>query len=210
MKRTKLKKYVLPTTLMTFGLIAVITAVLLTRINNSIESNEHLTYVSGTIISQDIAVINTTKRIIFPYTEQEVKVGKNYYDFKGTAESQEKSIIYHEDTYIQNSGVDFVYDKTFDVISILEGTVTNVKEDEVLGKIVEVTHNNDYISVYQSLTEVNVKKGDTISQGQRIGKSGNNQLDKELGNHLHFELYIGGQVVNPLDYLDKEISIVAE
>lgn len=210
MKRTKLKKYVLPTTLMTFGLIAVITAVLLTRINNSIESNEYLTYVSGTIISQDIAVINTTKRIIFPYTEQEVKVGKNYYDFKGTAESQENSIIYHEDTYIQNSGVDFVYDKTFDVISILEGTVTNVKEDEVLGKIVEVTHNNDYISVYQSLTEVNVKKGDTISQGQRIGKSGNNQLDKELGNHLHFELYIGGQVVNPLDYLDKEISIVAE
>ena len=210
MKRTKLKKYVLPTTLMTFGLIAVITAVLLTRINNSIESNEYLTYVSGTIISQDIAVINTTKRIIFPYTEQEVKVGKNYYDFKGTAESQENSIIYHEDTYIQNSGVDFVYDKTFDVISILEGTVTNVKEDEVLGKIVEVTHNNDYISVYQSLTEVNVKKGDTISQGQRIGKSGNNQLDKELGNHLHFELYIDGQVVNPLDYLDKEISIVAE
>ena len=210
MKRTKLKKYVLPTTLMTFGLITVITAVLLTRINNSIESNDHLTYVSGTIISQDIAVINTTKRIIFPYTEQEVKVGKNYYDFKGTAESQENSIIYHDDTYIQNSGVDFVYDKMFDVISILEGTVTNVKEDEVLGKIVEITHNNDYISVYQSLTEVNVKKGDTISQGQRIGKSGNNQLDKELGNHLHFELYIGGQVVNPLDYLDKEISVVAE
>lgn len=206
MRKLRLKKYVLPTTLMTLGLVAILTALVVTKSNNNLKPTENINYVSSTIISRDIAVINTTTKVIYPYTDQSVKVGKSYYDYKATAEEQEKSIIYHEETYIQNSGVDFVYDQQFNVVSILEGTVTNVKEDEILGKIVEISHNNDYVSVYQSLSEVNVKKGDVVSQGQVIGKSGTNTLDKDLGNHLHFELYIGGQVVNPTLYLDKEFN----
>ena len=101
--------------------------------------------------------------------------------------------------------MDFVHEQQFTVISILDGTVTNVKEDELLGKTIEITHDNDYVSVYQSLSEINVKKGDSITQGQVLGKSGTNKLDQELGNHLHFELYIGGQIVNPTLYLDKEV-----
>ena len=107
---------------------------------------------------------------------------------------------------MQNSGVDFVNKNTFDVISILEGSVTDVKEDETLGKIIEIKHDNNYISLYQSLSEVSVKKGDMVKQGQVIGKSGTNELDKELGNHLHFELYLDGQVVNPTLYLNKELK----
>ena len=38
------------------------------------------------------------------------------------------------------------------------------------------------------------------------GKSGSNELDKEIGNHLHLELYVNGQVVDPMLYLDKELS----
>ncbi len=117
-----------------------------------------------------------------------------------------KSIIYHENTYIQNSGVDFIYDKTFDVVAVLDGEVTNIKEDEVLGKIVEISHDNEYVSIYQSLSEINVKKGDIVSQGQVLGKSGKNELDKELGNHLHFEMYVGGQTVDPLLYLNKDVQ----
>jgi stage II sporulation protein Q len=153
-----------------------------------------------------MAVINTTKKIINPYTDQSVTIGKNYYNYKAEAEDQEKSIIYHENTYIQNSGVDFIYDKTFDVVAVLDGEVTNIKEDEVLGKIVEISHDNKYVSIYQSLSEINVKKGDIVSQGQILGKSGKNELDKELGNHLHFEMYVGGQTVDPLLYLNKDVQ----
>ena len=115
-------------------------------------------------------------------------------------------IIYHDDTYMQNSGVDFISTNTFDIISVLDGTVSDVKEDETLGKIVEIKHNNDYISIYQSLSEVSVKKGDTVKQGQVIGKSGTNELDKEIGNHLHFEFYVNGQIVDPTLYLNKELT----
>ena len=114
--------------------------------------------------------------------------------------------IYFQNTYIQNSGVDFIYDKTFDVVAVLDGEVTNIKEDEVLGKIVEISHDNKYVSIYQSLSEINVKKGDVVSQGQILGKSGKNELDKELGNHLHFEMYVGGQTVDPLLYLNKDVQ----
>lgn len=211
MERRKLKSYVIPTVLIALLVITFLTASLVMKKNNSLEdNNEVLNYVSSTILDNDIAVMNTTAKIINPYTDASVTIGKYYYDYQGEAENQEKSIIFHDDTYIQNSGIDLIAENTFDVISILSGTVTNVKDDETLGKIVEIKHNNEYISIYQSLSEVSVKKGDSVTQGQVIGKSGTNELDKEIGNHLHFELYVNGQTVDPTLYLNKEISTKEE
>lgn len=211
MERRKLKSYVIPTVLIALLVITFLTASLVMKKNNSLEdNNEVLNYVSSTILDNDIAVMNTTTKIINPYTDASVTIGKYYYDYQGEAENQEKSIIFHDDTYIQNSGIDLIAENTFDVISILSGTVTNVKDDETLGKIVEIKHNNEYISIYQSLSEVSVKKGDSVTQGQVIGKSGTNELDKEIGNHLHFELYVNGQTVDPTLYLNKEISTKEE
>ena len=145
--------------------------------------------------------------MIKPFKDESVATTKYFYNYQADNATQEKSILYHENTYIQNSGMDFTKNETFDVIAVLEGTVINVKEDELLGKIVEIQHDNNLVSSYQSLGDVSVKKNDTVKQGQIIGKSGTNSIDKELGNHLHFELYLNSQVVNPEDYFDKEIKI---
>ena len=59
---------------------------------------------------------------------------------------------------------------------------------------------------YQSLKDIKVKKDQVISQGQVLGTATTNELDKDLGNHLHFELLVSGQNVNPEIYLDKELS----
>ena len=204
MKRKKLKSYVLPSLLMAL----IVGTIFLTSVARSLNNNDNdvTTYVSRIILEPDVAVINDSRRMINPYTDPSVTIGKNYYDYKANAKDQEKSIIYHDNTYMQNSGIDFISKNTFDVVSVLDGTVTNVKEDETLGKIVEIKHDNEYVSIYQSLSEVEVKKGDKVTQGQVLGKSGTNELDKEMGNHLHFELYINGQVVNPSLYLDKELK----
>ena len=204
MKKKKLKSYVLPSLIM----IMIAGVFFLTAITSSLSSSDedYSTYVSSIILEPDIAVINTSRKVINPYTDPNVTIGKNFYDYKGNAKDQEKSIIYHNDTYMQNSGIDFTNKNTFDVVSVLDGTVTDVKEDETLGKIVEIKHDNEYISIYQSLSETTVKKGDTVTQGQVIGKSGTNELDKDMGNHLHFEFYVNGQVVNPSLYLNKELK----
>lgn len=209
MKRRKLKSFVIPSTIA----VLIIGATFTTAIANQkldTKNPTNLTYVSSSILENDIAVINTDTKVINPYTDQSVTIGKYFYDYKAESSQQEKSIVYHDNTYIQNSGIDFVSENVFDVVSVLEGTVSDIKEDENLGKIVEIKHENDCITIYQSLSEVSVKKGDIVNQGQVIGKSGTNELDKEIGNHLHFEFYTNGQVVDPTLYLGKEITKTEE
>ena len=207
MRRRKLKPYVLPT-LMIIAITGIIfgTAMLSNSLKNKDTYEEPTSYVNDTILEENQAVINETTKMINPYTDTTVTIGKNYYDYKADAKTQEKSIIYHDNTYLQNSGTDFISQNTFDVVAVLDGSVTDVKEDETLGKVVEIKHDNGYVSIYQSLSEVSVKKGDIITQGQVIGKSGTNELDKDIGNHLHFELYVNGQVVDPTLYLNKELE----
>ena len=164
-------------------------------------------YVTDIILGNKLPVINSTDKILSPYVSDKVTIGKNYYDYKATEEEQEKSIVKYDDTYMQNSGIDFVSDESFDVVAILDGEVITVSEEETLGKVVKIQHENGYVSIYQSMSEVNVKKGDMVTQGQIIGKSGTNKLDSDLGNHLHFELYINGQMVNPSAYLNKSLNV---
>lgn len=174
--------------------------------NNSTE--EDIEYVNSSIIDdkEDQEVIKKEVKMVKPFTNDQVKTLKYFYDYQAEAESQEKSILYHENTYIQNLGMDFGLTEAFDVVSILDGTVLDVREDELLGTVVEIKHDNDFISSYQSLSEVSVKKNDTIKQGQVIGKSGTNTIDQDLGKHLHFELYKSGEVVDPNKYFDQVIS----
>lgn len=169
--------------------------------------DDNYNYVSQTIFSKDIPVVGTTPTIIRPYTDSEVKIIKDFYDYQDKEEKQKNSIIYYESTYLQNSGISYGGKKDpFDVVAILDGKVIDVKEDNTLGKIVEIRHTNDLISVYQSLSEITVKKDDEIKQGTIIGKSGTSNISKDSDNHLQFELIIKGQVVNPEKYYDKKVD----
>lgn len=171
--------------------------------------NSDLQYVDKEItegLDRDIPVVSTPSVIVRPYLNNDVKLSKSFYDYKADSESQENSIILFEDTYMQNSGVDYSLEEVFDVICILDGSVISVKEDNLLGTTVEVRHSNDLISVYQSLSEVIVKEGDELIQGQIIAKSGISNINKDLGNHLHFELYYKGTIVNPEEYYNKDIN----
>lgn len=210
MKRIKFKGWVLPS-LYAFLFVGVFLVTI--GVSNLFMDKEkeekpqdNINYVTETVVDEEQPVVKQETKVLKPFNSDKVNVGKYYYDYKGVEDTQEKSLTYHDNTYMQNSGIDYTSEETFDVISVLDGTVTDVKKDDLLGNCVEIKHNNNYTTIYQSLSEVNVNKGDTVVAGQLIGKSGNNTIDKEVGNHLHFEMYINGEVVNPLDYVDKEIN----
>ena len=156
MKKYKLKGFVIPSLLLVIAVMLLFNSVIKTP--NIIDN---YTYVSNTILEETVPVMDETITIISPYVDPSVKIGKEYYDHKAESKIQEKSIIYYDGTYMQNSGVDFISENVFEVISILPGTVTDVKEDELLGKIEEVKHDK-YVALYQSLSEIAVKKGDNI------------------------------------------------
>ena len=111
---------------------------------------------------------------------------------------------------MQNSGIDYKADEQFDVVASLSGTVTNVTDDTLLGKTIEIRNSTELILLYQSLGEVAVKKGDTVTQGQIIGKSGSCTLNSEVKNGLHFEMYKNGSVINPEKFYDKSVKDLAD
>lgn len=182
------------------------TVYLLDMISSPTRLDDNTTYVNDVIIENDIPVVSVNNNMVRPYTASNVSIGKSFYNYQDNEENQKNSLIYYDGTYIPNSGVDYKSDETFDVVSVFDGTVSKVTENNLLGKIIEVTHSNNVISVYQSLSEVQVKEGDSVLQGQVIGKSGESNISKDLGNHLHFEIIINGKNINPENCYDKKID----
>lgn len=204
-KKLKLKPYVMPSIYVILITVFAITA--MSTFEDVPEKLEDVTYVSNVILSNDTPVVATDETLIMrPYNDTEVKIGKNFYNYKADEENQRNSIVYYENTYIQNSGIDYTKAEAFEVLSILDGTVISVSNNELLGNTIEIKHDNNLISVYQSLGTVAVKEGDTVTQGQVLGKSGTAKINKDMGNHLHFELFKEGQVVNPEEFYNKNIK----
>ena len=148
---------------------------------------------------------NDTKVIIRPYFEQDVSIVKSYYDYKSDSKEQEKSISYYDGMYVQSSGVSYASKKDFDVVSILDGEVTEVKNDELMGNSITIKHNDSTFSVYQSIKDITVKTGDKVKQGDKIAIVGTSNMAKELGKHLYFELIIDENCVNPEEYYDNAL-----
>lgn len=172
------------------------------QLNNQPEEND---YVNKTIFENNIPVVAEKETITRPYIDSSVKIATNYYNKDDDETTQRQSLILYENTYLQSTGIDYQSDYDFDVIAILDGTVVTVREDQILGKIVEIKHKDNIISSYQSLSEVLVNEGDEIKQGTLIGKSGTSNIQKDIGSHLHFELTIDSKNVDPEEYYQKEL-----
>ena len=175
--------------------------------NNKFESNENMEYVDKEIVTDNeyIPVIVPENTILKPFINEKVTINKPFYDYNAEKADQEKSLIIYKDTYMQNSGVDYKLTETFDIVSVLDGTVIDVTDNEVLGKTIKIRHDNNLVSIYQSLGEVSVKKDDTILRGEVIGKSGTCKLYSDDYN-LHFELSYQGKNINPETSYNKTSS----
>lgn len=207
MKKRKLKPFVKISILGVFLLVCMLSVGLLTnKTAKVVKTDDGFTYVNDYIFDSYYPVVNQEEKIKKPFNGENITIHKNFYEQDATEEEQQKSIIYHEGIYMQNSGVDYKSEEQFDVLSSLSGTITNVSDDALLGKTVEIRSSTELIMVYQSLGEVAVKKGDVISQGQIIGKSGVCKLNSDVKQGLHFEMYKNGQVINPEKTYEKTVK----
>lgn len=206
-KKLILKKFVMPTIyVMLVTLFVFSTFMSFANSEPTKEEIEDIKYVSD-VWSNDTPVVSTEEKVLIkPYTFDKIVIGKYYYDYSDSADTQQNSIIYYENSYIQNSGVDYIYEKVFDVVAIYDGTVLKVEDNEITGKAIEIKHENNVISVYQGLSEIKVKEGDSVTQSTIIGKSGTSTINKSLGNHLHFEIYSNGKVLDPEECYNKKLE----
>ena len=204
----KLKPFVFPVLFVSLIFILVIGLYFTSQAMNYDlkESLEDVTYVSNVILNDIVPVANIDLTFTNPYTSDNVTIKRFYYNMEDDVDRQKESIIYYDGTYMPNTGVDYTSEEKFDVVAIIEGTVIDIKEDEMLGKIVEIRHDNNIISSYAGLSEINVQKGETLNQGSKIGVSGTSKINESLGNHIHLEIYKDGINVDPLKIIGKKIG----
>jgi hypothetical protein len=70
------------------------------------------------------------------------------------------------------------------------------------GQVVRLEHDGELVSIYGHLDwRMEVKVGDIVAKGQRIGRIGAGKVGRSTGPHLHFEVRKRGVAVNPLDYV---------
>ena len=166
---------------------------------------DNITYVSNGIFDRSIPIINIPDIIKSPVNE-DIKISRYFYDSNSDLDRKEKSIVFYENTYMQNTGIDYANEEIFDVLSVYDGTVIDVGEDELLGKTVKIRHNNELISVYQGIDNIEVLEGNIVFTGQKIGTSGTSKINKSLGKSLHFEIYKSGICIKPENVIDHKIG----
>ena len=93
-------------------------------------------------------------------------------------------------------GTDFAAPTGAPVRTVGDGVVDFAGVQNGFGNVVYVKHRNQHVTVYAHLNRIDVKKGQSVSQGQNIGTVG--ATGWATGPHLHFEFRVDGQHQDPM------------
>ncbi len=93
-------------------------------------------------------------------------------------------------------GVDYAAPTGTPVRSVGDGTVEFAGWQNGFGNVVHLSHGNGRVTVYGHLSRIDVRKGQRVQQGQRVGAVG--ATGWATGSHLHFEFRIKGVHQDPL------------
>jgi murein DD-endopeptidase MepM/ murein hydrolase activator NlpD len=109
-------------------------------------------------------------------------------------------------TWRQHNGVDYAAPKGTPVRSVADGVVDFAGWQSGYGNVIEVRHGNGKSTLYAHLSRSDVKKGQRVEQGQRIGAVG--ATGWATGPHLHFEFRVNGVHQDPLA-MARQAEVVA-
>ena len=98
-----------------------------------------------------------------------------------------------------HKGIDIASGKGNPILAAKSGTVVKSYLSSSYGNYVVVSHGGGLMTAYAHMSKRMVSVGDMVSAGQQIGTVGS--TGNSTGNHLHFEVYVDGAVVNPMDYV---------
>lgn len=96
-------------------------------------------------------------------------------------------------------GIDIGVRLNSNVYAAAAGTVITSTYNSSYGYYIKIKHSNGAITLYAHNNKLLVNVGDKVTKGQIISKSGS--TGNSTGPHLHFEILINNNLVNPLSYL---------
>jgi murein DD-endopeptidase MepM/ murein hydrolase activator NlpD len=92
-------------------------------------------------------------------------------------------------------GLDLAAPEGSEVYAVRSGIVAGLAEDPIMGKYIILQHDNNWVSFYGHLSEINTTLRAEVPSGAFIGRVGS--TGQSTGPHLHFELRQDGQTHDP-------------
>ena len=107
--------------------------------------------------------------------------------------------------YRTNASISLSAKQGTEVKAAADGTVQAVTEDAETGKTIVIAHGDGWLTTYGQLEDaVTVKKGEKVTQGQRIGAVDDpTKYGAALGSHLEFAMEQNGEPKDPVKHLQK-------
>lgn len=98
-----------------------------------------------------------------------------------------------------HAGTDFAAPIGTPIYATADGVVTSAGWSSGYGRLIKIQHEFGIETRYAHLNAIRVEVGQRVSRGQRIGDMGNS--GRSTGPHLHYEVRVGGEPVNPMIYI---------
>jgi murein DD-endopeptidase MepM/ murein hydrolase activator NlpD len=102
-----------------------------------------------------------------------------------------------------HAGTDFEVGPDTPVLAPAHGRVELLEEVKLRGKILVLDHGGGVYTTYAHLNDYTVEVNQEVQQGQPVAKVGSTGLS--TGPHLHWELWINGKTVDPMEWTEREI-----
>ena len=101
-----------------------------------------------------------------------------------------------------HNGIDIQASEGDSVRTAAGGTVLSVKDDELMGTTVCITHSGGYVTRYSSLQEnPPISQGQQVKAGDIVGYVGTAAAEASMGPHLHFAVEKDGSLIDPKEYI---------
>ncbi len=95
-----------------------------------------------------------------------------------------------------HNGTDFAVWTGTPVLSTGDGVVARVENHPYAGRYIDIDHGSRYTTRYMHLSRIDVRRGQTVARGERIGLSG--ATGRVTGPNLHYEFHVNDRPVNPM------------
>jgi murein DD-endopeptidase MepM/ murein hydrolase activator NlpD len=105
-----------------------------------------------------------------------------------------------------HAGLDFKGPIGTPILAAADGKVTFAGVHSGYGNCIEITHANGLVTRYAHLSGFNVSLGQKVERGIQIARMGS--TGRSTGPHLHFEVRLNGQAINPIKFLEAHPDVL--
>jgi murein DD-endopeptidase MepM/ murein hydrolase activator NlpD len=107
----------------------------------------------------------------------------------------------------QHAGLDLAGAHGEPIYAAAAGRVVRAERFGAYGNTVDIDHGRGILTRYAHLSSMKVSVGDRVGMGERIGGMGS--TGRSTGTHLHYEVRIDGQPVNPRPFIESSRYLLA-